>query len=153
MIFSKLRICVYSMCYCLNQMIHEPGLKFQSKSYDSWYFLRSPELNQMIRNTCFEIPIWIKWFAVHDPIGALRNSESFCNAWFNWFRVSPITTCSLKSLQVLSKLENEWLFWSVFCKWIAWTEWSRSRVWINWSGSSVNDSLNVRSVIRPLLKG
>ncbi len=34
----------------------------------------------MTRDTRFEVPFWIKWFAIRDPIGTLQNSESFCDA-------------------------------------------------------------------------
>ncbi len=49
-----------------------------------WFvnLLRSSDLNQMIHDTPFDVPIWIKWSAIHDEIGALRNSESFCDAMF-----------------------------------------------------------------------
>ncbi len=39
------------------------ALKSRSESNDSWHALWSPVLNQMIRDTRFEVPFWIKWFA------------------------------------------------------------------------------------------
>ncbi len=81
------------ICYMrssdLNQMIHESAPKFQSESNDSRY--AKSDLNQMIHEPTpkfrsesndsqirSKVLIWIKWFAIRDPIGALPNSESFC---------------------------------------------------------------------------
>ncbi len=90
----------------LNQMIHEL-VKLQSKSNHLW--------------TC-SIPIWIKWFLIRDPFGALWKCESFsCEMWSNanWFGVlkslfHPSLYVLLKSLQAMSKFKNEWLFWFDF---------------------------------------
>ncbi len=102
----------------LNQMIREPASKFWSESNDSWtrfevliwikWFvnpLRSSDLNQMIREPASKF--WSSSFdqiihqprsdrnqMIHNPIGALLISESFCDAivklirslenlWFN----------------------------------------------------------------------
>ncbi len=114
----------------LNQMIHEPTPKFRSESNDS--------------RTHSKVPIWIKWFAIRKVWSKSNDSRThpkswsesndlryatqlehfqtvnhFAPQWFNWFEVSkisvsPITMCFIKSLQAMSKLENEWLSWSGF---------------------------------------
>ncbi len=37
--------------------------------------LLSPDLNQMISDLRSKVLIWIKYFAIYNPIGAHRNSE------------------------------------------------------------------------------
>ncbi len=87
------KICESARSPNLNQMIHITrlevpiwikwftlrDLKSQSESNDSRYAIwspdlnqkicesaRSPNLNQMIHITRFEVPIWIKWFTLRD---------------------------------------------------------------------------------------
>ncbi len=54
-------------------------LKFQSESNDSRYALRSPDVNQIICDTCSKVLIWIKLFAISNLIVVLQNSDSFWN--------------------------------------------------------------------------
>ncbi len=68
--------------------IHEPASKFLLKSNDTCSEVQiwiKRYVNPLWRSNsndlnCFEVSIRVKWFTIHDPIGALRNSESFCDA-------------------------------------------------------------------------
>ncbi len=118
--------------------------KSRSESNDLQYALRSSDLNQMISDTRSEVPIWIKWLAIRAPKSDLNQmicnlrsevpSESnyswyairwerlenilnhFAKQWFiTEFRKAPFPHhCFFKSLLVMLKFENEWLFWTGF---------------------------------------
>ncbi len=78
-----------------------------------WINIRDTKVwsNQMIHDP-LKVLIWIKWFAIRDPIGALPNSESFCATMVQLIRsVKNLCFtnhyCFIKSLQAMSKLEND----------------------------------------------
>ncbi len=109
----------------------------RSESNDSRYVLRSPDLNQMIRDTCSK-----SRSESNDSRYVLRSPD------LNW----DATDCdaTIQSFEKLSFTHHYVLFqeWMArlnsFFLLVNRSKWSMSRVWvwINRSGSSVNDSLN-----------
>ncbi len=66
--------------------------------------LRCSNLNQIIRDKCVEVPIWIKWFLIRDLSGVLRNMNHFATFTFSHFVEAFIQS----DLQ----LGNTWSDWS-----------------------------------------
>ncbi len=105
-------------------MIHEPTPKFRSESNDS-----------RIRS---KVLIWIKWFAIRDPIGALPNSESFCATMVQLIR-------SVKNLC----FTNHYVLYKIITSNVEIGKWMALLIWF-WIVNRLNWTIEVTSVILPV---
>ncbi len=141
------------ICYMrssdLNKMIHESAPKFQSESNDSRY--AKSDLNQMIHEPTpkfrsesndsqirSKVLIWIKWFAIRDPIGALPNSESFCATMVQLIR-------SVKNLC----FTNHYVLYKIITSNVEIGKWMALLIWF-WIVNRLNWTIEVTSVILPV---
>ncbi len=74
----------------LNQMIHDT--RFEVPIWIKWFTLWSPDLNQMIHDTRFEVPIWIKWFTIHALKFRSESNDSHFEdpIWIKWFTIHAL---------------------------------------------------------------
>ncbi len=98
--------CVQTIIHCIcNWTLHKIAPMSRSESNDSRYALQCPDLNQMIRDTRSNVPIWIKWFAIRAPMSRsesndsryslqspdlnqmIRDTRSDVPIWIKWFAI------------------------------------------------------------------
>lgn len=71
----------------------EQGTKYNLKYGCSF------QLFFLICDTCFDVPIWIRWFAMRDPIGVQLNP--FATIWSELeFQKAPLIPCSLLAFSI-----------------------------------------------------